>query len=152
MSVSKPFITSDSSGRSLHLQAREQIMSWFAAHLILYVERKDHDQDCFPLWENIVLIEADSEEEAFAKAEQRGREDEDADDSLRLGGKPARLVFAGVRKLTECQDADKRPGDGTEVSYIEMEVGSKKAIEKLLGNKPVSIKFMEKFRDTALGE
>ena len=55
-------------------------MNWYAAHLVLYVKYKEHSQDHFPFWENIVLIQADTDDEAFAKAERRGREDE-GDDS-----------------------------------------------------------------------
>jgi hypothetical protein len=55
-------------------------MIWFAAHLLMYVEWKDGPQDGYPLWENIILIRAGSEEEAFAKAERRDREDEGDDE------------------------------------------------------------------------
>jgi hypothetical protein len=124
-------------------------MNWFAAHLVMYVKLKDQPQDRFPLWENIVLVKAVSEDEAFAKAEQRGREEEGDDDgSFRWAGNPARWVFAGVRKLTTCQDADKRPTDGTEVSFTEMEIHSEEAIRKLLEGEPVSVKFTEKFRES----
>ena len=127
-------------------------MAWYAAHLIMYVKLKDHRQDRFPVWENIVLIKADSEEEAFATAERRGRADAGDDDGgFRWGDHPAAWVFAGVRKLTLCQDSGKRPGDGTEVSYTEMEVGSVEAIEKLLGGEPVPVRLCEKF-NTVIGK
>lgn len=120
-------------------------MSWFAGHLVLYVKFKDQPQDRFPVWENIVLIRADSEDEAFAKAEQRGRADAEDDCTFRWGNRPARWVFAGVRKLTACQDPEKRPGDGTEVSFVELELGSEAAIRKLLDGESVSVKLREKF-------
>lgn len=121
-------------------------MSWFAAHIILRVELRRQPQSRFPLWENIVLLQADTEEEAWAKAEQRGREDEgDEDGGFRWGGQPARWVFAGVRKLTLCQDGDKRPRDGTEVSFNELEVSSEEAIAKLLAGQPVSVKLADKY-------
>ena len=75
-------------------------MSWYAAHLILHVQLKKQHQDHFPVWENIVLIKADSEEEAFAKAEQRGHEDEgNSNGTFRWNGQPAAWAFAGIRKL-----------------------------------------------------
>jgi hypothetical protein len=61
----------------------------------------------------------------------------------RRGGKPARWLFAGVRKLTLCDAPKKRPGDGTEVSYTEMEVESEQAVWKLLAGKPVAVKFRD---------
>jgi hypothetical protein len=121
-------------------------MSWFAAHLIMYVKPKERPQTKFTVWENIVLIRADSEDEAFTKAEQRGRDDEgDEDGSLLWGGRPASWVFAGVRKLTLCQDSEKRPGDGTEVTYTEMQLDSEKAVRKLVEGHPVAIRYREQF-------
>jgi hypothetical protein len=128
-------------------------MSWYAAHLVLYVKLKEHRQDRFPVWENIVLIRAGSEEEAIAKAEQRGREEEGDDEgTFRWGGKPAQWVFAGVRKLTACQGADKRPADGTEISYIEMEAASREVIEKLLDGEPASVRVVDRFGAAVPGD
>jgi hypothetical protein len=121
-------------------------MSWFAAHLVLYVRLKAQPQRRFPVWENIVLIRADSDEEAFAKAAEHGRKEEGDDDgTFHWGGQPASWVFAGVRKLTACQDPEKRPGDGTEVSYLEMEVSSAEAVEQLVGGQPVAVRLKERF-------
>src|SRR5439155_4209693 len=115
---------------------------WYAAHLVMYVQVKNGALPKIPVWENIILIKAGSEEEAFAKAEQRGKEDEGDDDgSFRWGGKPAQWVFAGIRKLTLCEDPQKRPSDGTEVSYTEMEVASEQAVWKLLEDEPVAVTF-----------
>jgi hypothetical protein len=122
-------------------------MSWFAAHLVLYVKLKKQRQQRFPVWENIVLIKADSEDEAFRKAEERGREEEGDDGgTLQWGGEPATWVFAGVRKLTSCQDPEKRPGDGTEISYVEMEMNSKEAVDQFAEGQPVAVRYKEKFR------
>jgi hypothetical protein len=123
-------------------------MKWYAAHLILYFRLKEGKQRSFPVWENIVLIRASDEDEAFAKAEERGRDELMGDDgSIRWGGIPAEMVFAGVRKLTLCQDDEKRPTDGTEVSYIEMQVASEEAIRKMVAGEPVSVKMADNFRE-----
>ena len=53
-------------------------MSWFAAHIIMAVKLKGGDQSRFPVWENIVLIGASSVDEANTKAEQRGRQEQQA--------------------------------------------------------------------------
>jgi len=120
--------------------------NWYAAHLILYVQLKDRAQRKYPIWENIVLIKARTDEEAFAKAEKRGKEAEGDDDgSFRWGDKPARWVFAGVRKVTLCEDPESRPNDGTEVSYTEMEVESEQAVRKLVAGQPVAVKYKDEF-------
>jgi Domain of unknown function (DUF4288) len=51
---------------------RSAKMAWFSAHIIIYTKFKDGIQDVFPVYENIVLIEADSSETAFEKAKVIG--------------------------------------------------------------------------------
>jgi hypothetical protein len=112
----------------------------------MYVEFKNQRQSAIPVWENIVLTYANSEEEAFAKAEAKGRDGEGDDDgTFHWAGKPARWVFGGVRKLTLCQDAGKRPGDGAEISYIQMSVRSQDALKKLLRSSPVAVDLRDQF-------
>jgi hypothetical protein len=115
---------------------------WYTAHLVMYVKRKRRAGGRVPVWENIVLVRARSEEEAFEKARRKGKEAEGDDDgTFRWGGQPAEWVFAGIRKLTLCDDAEKRPGDGTEISYIEMEVASEQAVTRLVeGDAVVTIR------------
>jgi hypothetical protein len=126
------------------------MMAWYAAHLILYFRSKKAAQKRFLLWENIVLIKAASEEEAYAKAEARGRQSASSDPTIRVHDQPAELVFAGVRKLVLCEDQDKRPADGTEISYTEMEVHSEEAIRKLIGGEPVAVTIVDQFPDEEL--
>jgi hypothetical protein len=123
-------------------------MSWYAAHIIMAVKLKSRRQERFPVWENVVLIEAASDEEAFAKAEQIGRRNEGDDDgTFRWGGHPARWVFAGVRKLTDCVLAGDRPGDGDEITFTELELPSQKAVDQLLAGQPVKVQFHDRYRD-----
>jgi hypothetical protein len=123
-------------------QEKEVAMSlWYTAHLLMYVKRKNNPDGKIPVWENLVLIKADSEPAAFAKAEKRGKQDEGDDDgTFRWGGQPAEWVFAGVRKLTLCEDPEKRPGDGDEISYLEMEIDSERTLWNLLAGKPTAVK------------
>ncbi len=124
-------------------------MSWFAAHLIMSVRLKAKQQRRFPVWENIVLIEADSEKQAFQKAERRGRLDEGDDDgTLTWGGHPATWVFAGVRKLTSCEDSQSPPGDRTEISFLEFELDSVESVRKLAEGQQVKMQSHERFADS----
>jgi hypothetical protein len=120
-------------------------VTWYAAHLVLYVKLKQRRQTRFPAWENIVLIRARSEDEAFAKAEARDRQDALPDDSFTWNGEQAEWVFAGVRKLTLCDDPEQRPGDGTEVSYLELELESKEALKRFVEGEPVSVRIEDGF-------
>ena len=122
-------------------------MAWYAAHLVMYFRPKKRTQKRFLVWENIILINAESEQSAFAKAEERGRQDGGNDDSLRVNDEPAELMFAGVRKLVLCRDEGRRPTDGTEISYTQMEVRSEEAIHKLVAGEPVSVLIADVFPD-----
>jgi hypothetical protein len=125
-------------------------MTWYAAHIVMFVEFKTGEQRRFPVWENIVLIKAQSEEDAFAQAERQGRAEEGDDGgSFRWGKHPARWIFAGVRKLTECEHSNEIPGSGTELSYTELEFDSRESIEKLVAGKPVDARFNDRFHPVA---
>jgi hypothetical protein len=121
-------------------------MNWFAAHIIMWVKIKGKRQTRFPCWENIVLIQAASQAEAFRKAEKRGHQEEgDCDGSFRWGGQPATWVFGGVRKLVLCESPEERPGDGSEITYNEIELESKEALEKLIAGEPTGVEYMDRF-------
>ena len=60
----------------------KDMKKWYAAHLIEYAKFRDGVQDYYPFYENVVLIEADSPEEAWDKAEQFGKDNEFDDTSL----------------------------------------------------------------------
>src|SRR5262249_12458309 len=129
------------------------LMRWFAAHIVLVVELKETEQDHFPAWENIVLVEASSEAEAYRKAEELGRNDEGDDDgTFRWGKQPARWVFAGVRKLTECARSGDRPGDGDEITYLELEFKTRSDLKRFVSGKPAVTLINERFRTIEVGE
>jgi hypothetical protein len=117
---------------------------WFAASVIMYVQFKDGVQDKYPIWENIILIEASSDKEALKKAEKRGRDDEgDSEGSFHWEERPARWAFGGIRKLLKCKDAENRPTDGTEITYSQMEVSAEEALNKLINGEAVTITYEE---------
>lgn len=120
---------------------------WYTAHIIMNVEYMNPaEQTEYPFWENIVLVEADTEDEAWEQAEAIGRRGEtDGMDGFRWGKKPARWKFAGVRKLIECRsdDPDDGPVSGAEVSYSKMCVPDKESLSKLVAGKSVEVRYEE---------
>ncbi len=115
-------------------------MNWYAAHVIMYVKFKDGNQNSYPFWENVILIESDTDKMAIEKAIERAREDEgDCDGSFKWEGRPATWCLAGIRKLISCEDPTERPRNGTEVTYLEMEVSSQEDFSKLLNGESVSV-------------
>lgn len=132
-------------------------MTWYAAHIITYVKFSDGVQDKYPIWENVVLIDSKPEDDPYVEAERIGREayeDEDNGSSrMTWEGRPGRWVYAGIRKLIQCQDTvpflterantEFRPQHGTEVTYSQMEVDSEEALTKLVNGEPVTVLYEE---------
>jgi hypothetical protein len=120
------------------------IMTWYAASVIMYTKFKEGEQEKFPLYENVLLIQADSDNEAIEKARRRGLEDEgDSNGTYSYEGRPATLAFAGIRKVIKTQGSEGRPTDGTEITYSEMEVDTKETLLRLVNGEPVVVRYEE---------
>lgn len=122
------------------------IMKWYAAHLIEYAKFRDGVQDYYPFYENVVLIEAGSLEEAWAKAEQFGKDSEFDDTSLTWNDRPAQMVFAGVRKIISPsfgEESDSGPKHGTELSYSLMVIDKERDFRGFLNNEPTDVHYEE---------
>lgn len=96
---------------------------WYVAHVMIYTRFKDGNQNKYPVCENMYLVQASTEEEAYAKATALGQEEEgDADGTYHYEDRAAELVFAGIRKVVTCANREQRPVDGAELSYSMLEV------------------------------
>jgi hypothetical protein len=114
---------------------------WYAVSVIMYVEFKDSHQNNYPVWENVYLVSAESAEEAFEKAEGFGREQQgDSEGTFTWEDRPARWVFAGVRKVIKC---DERPDDGIEITYSQFLLKDKKSLDKLVNGETVCLIYEE---------
>ncbi len=121
-------------------------MTWYAAHIILLTKFLDGVQDSYPIWENVVLINADTPDEAYAIADKKG-EAEASVGSHSHNGRPAVWVYAGTRKLNECLEyfdpAERVPDGteeyGTEVTYSSFVLPDEEAMQKLLANRDVTV-------------
>ncbi|HEX5748422.1 MAG TPA: DUF4288 domain-containing protein [Archangium sp.] len=119
-------------------------MSWYAAHVVLYFEYREGPQDEFPVMENVYLIHAATDEAAFARAENRGRSDcAEDDESLTVNGRPARLVFGGVRKLISCATDAETLEDGVEATYSFLVVSGRQQLDALIKGEPVPVLYEE---------
>ena len=126
-------------------------MPWFAAHIIMYFQRKTGPQPQFTVWENVHLIEAVDSEEAYARAEMLGRREE-GDDSATLRetdadgvDHPTRRVFAGVRKvLTVAHErADDQLGTDDEVTFSEFIVDNQEAVLRLAAGETITVVYSD---------
>jgi len=128
-------------------RAETKTMNWYCAHIVMFVELKNTSQMRSPVWEKVVLIEANNEDEAFDKAERHGRSEEGDDGgTFEWEKSPASWVFAGVRKLTECDAVSGNSESGTELTYTEFELLSREDVKRLALGKPVRALFNDVFR------
>jgi uncharacterized protein DUF4288 len=117
-------------------------MAWYVAHTILAVKFKEGMQRTMPAWENVLLVRAASDAEAVAKAESRGRAYEgDADGTFAWEGRPARLEWAGIRKIIRCPDADLV--DGSELTFSYFVVPDADTLRVLTDGEAVDARYLE---------
>jgi len=122
--------------------------TWYAAHIVMVVQITRGKQSKYPAWENIVLIAADSEEEAFRKADACGSKEEQAvDESFHWGKHPARLKYMGVRKLTECRFPADEPCDLGEATYIDLQFPSEEAVTNYIAGNDQRVTIQNPFPD-----
>lgn len=117
-------------------------MTWYTAHGIMYVKFRDGNQDKYPILENVILLNADSDEQALKFAEERCKEDEIYSD-FEWGNRPADMLFAGIRKIIECCDSEDTPSHGIEMTYSQMEVDDKESLNKLVEGESVLVRYEE---------
>jgi uncharacterized protein DUF4288 len=127
------------------VECRLEVVMWYAAHVIMYFKFKTGRQGRFCVWENVFIVEAASTDEAFEKAEHLGRAEEGDDgSSLRLNNRPVTLTYAGIRKVVRVGcGTDGEPADGVEATYSVLEVQDRRALNRLVAGKSVTVRYEE---------
>jgi hypothetical protein len=119
---------------------------WYAAHLIVAMRLKEAETGSRLVWENVILVQADTPEEAMNKVQPYGKLSEGDDDgTLTLDGRPAVAEYLGVRKLIECRHYEHYlcdPTDGTEVTYSTFRV-KKDDLSRLVDGDSVDVEYLE---------
>ena len=120
-------------------------MSWFAVHQIEYFKYLEGEQDVFPVYENVFLFEAETPNDAIKKAKRFFDEIDFDDKSLTLNGKPAKSIFAGIRKVVEVTHWKEEGvlGSKDELTYNVFNVFDEKDIGKILNDEYVSVEYIE---------
>lgn len=124
-------------------------VQWFAASVILYFKFKTGSQREFPVWENVYLIRARSPSAARRRAESLGRA-EALVDGVEWNGKPASLVYGGIRKVVSCAANPATASastvseihDGTEATYSQYTVTST-ALKALIAGEAATVRYDE---------
>ena len=119
-------------------------MAWFAAHAVMYLKLKDEPQDNFLVWENVLLVQADTPDQAEERAVARAREDEgDSNGTLTYGDKPATWVFAGLRKVLSVAHRADSLRSGDEVTYSEFLLQDLASIQKFARGDDLEVRYVE---------
>jgi len=123
----------------------EVLMPWYAASAVMFVKYKDGNQNNYPVWENVHLVQATTPEGAQEKAIRRAKEDEGDDSgSFTWNQRPATWVFAGLRKiLTVSHTGDSGELDGAEITFSEYELASEAELRALVNGEDVRVLYCE---------
>ena len=140
----------DHNGAKIARLSKEYIqMTWYAASIIQTIRPVVGNAQPICVYENIYLVEADSDEEAMAEANKIGMSESIADPSLTVSGVPAKSEFAGVRKLVSVSNPaplmqkEDRPVSGTELTYACYEVANEEALKSLVAGERVLLNYLE---------
>lgn len=104
-------------------------VSWYLSREIIYFEFADQTgQDEYQVWENLILINAQSPEEAFQKALKHGY---DSEEEVTIDGRKGRSKFKGLKTLIPVYEDIE---DGAEIEWLEYVV-EKDKLESLVKSK-----------------
>jgi len=113
------------------------------------IKKKEGKQKNLPVYENFVLVEGDDSDQALEKTIAIARNEASANGNMWLDGKPARMVFEGIRKLITISNPVDRdldsspPATGTELTYSQYLIKTKTQLKHLVSGKAVNIKYIE---------
>lgn len=116
---------------------------WYCAHAIFYW--KYEGQESYLLHENIYLIDAVDDDQAWSEAERIAKENGDlnTDGRLELNGNKVQYIFAGIRKVIEVETAKSRLFSGVEATCSVMEVDSLAEVESLVSGDATTVLYRE---------
>ena len=124
-------------------------MAWYAAHSIISIRPTRRSKGKVLVYENVILVEAKTDDEAREKAQKHAQAAIVEDQTLTIDGDPAISRFEGIRKLISVsnpwplsQDGE-RPVDGTEITYSKFLLKDEGALINLTEGKEVLIEYLE---------
>jgi hypothetical protein len=122
-------------------------MAWYGVHVVMAVRFKDGNQDSFPAWENVYLVNANDPTEAENKAAKLGADNEgDSSGTFRRGDRPASWKYVGIRKTIEISNArskDNVPADGVEITYQTLQFRDEQRLRDYAEGKEVDLRAID---------
>lgn len=124
-------------------------MSWYAAHAIVAYRPTEPSKGKIIVYENVILLEAASDEEAENKARKLAKASTIEGGALKFDGERTIESLVGIRKIIAVsnpwplsQEGD-RPVDSTEITYSKFSVKDERALSKLVNGEEVMIRYLE---------
>jgi hypothetical protein len=125
-------------------------MTWYAAHIVIGMKVIDEITPPISVYENVVLIKAETHHEALSIAKKMGESEENLQDGLELDGKPATRIFAGVRKIIKVikpdsldEEGENQPKTDTETTHSEFEVNDVDELIRLAQGEIIPVLYIE---------
>ena len=122
-------------------------MTWFAASTVIGMRRQD-GKGVISIYENIILIEAETANDAHRIASEIGLSEANIEDGLTIDDMPAVRIFAGIRKIITVSnpapyDLDQdRPITGTEITYSEFEVPDEDSLQRFARGETMNVLYL----------
>ncbi len=122
-------------------------MEWYAAHTLIAFQRDD-GVGPVSVFENIYLVCAENSDSALVKAKLISEFETNNTGVDNINGSPAKCIYGGVRKIVTVSNEsppqhETRPGDGSEISYIEYEVKNLGDLKNILSGAAAVINFID---------
>jgi hypothetical protein len=123
-------------------------MTWYAASIIIGL-KPERDNAPFMAYENVVLIQADSFDDAERVAIELGKAESGVDEGLEVDGIPATRQFLGVRKVITVSNPDhvdpdeEKPGHSSEITYSLFKADSWEQLQSLAAGDAVTVEYLE---------
>ncbi len=124
-------------------------MTWYVASIIMSIKTLEQPQSQIPVYENFVLIEAETSTEALEKAEVIGRNEAFYNNDMTLDNKAAKMVYEGLRKLINISNPEPfdldhdRPVSGTELTYSQYILENNEQMKDLVDGGELTLRYIE---------
>ncbi len=104
-------------------------MEFYIAHIIMYYEYIDGNQDDYYCWEDMILVQGKSYKEAYDKAMKIAKKNEDYSGKCMHNGRPVNIVCKGNRQVVSIDYPYDKVIDRTEVTYLTLTFETKEQFE-----------------------
>jgi hypothetical protein len=124
-------------------------MSWYAAHAIVAYRPTEPSKGKIIVYENVILLEAASDEEAEKKARKLAKASTIEGGALKFDGERTIESLMGIRKIISVSNPwpysqeEDRPVEGTEITYSKFSVKDESTLSKLARGEEVLIRYLE---------